>query len=395
MYFKMKELILQFLYKLRTYINQCRSFYEATKIKNAGKIIECDIEEAISCYSSIRQRQPINFSDMSKQEMDLMLSIIIPVYNAENTIIRCVSSVLEQRIKDPFEVIIINDGSTDNTLIKLEEFRDHTNIRVMNQNNGGAGRARNRGLAVARGKYIMFVDSDDMIPDGAINRMLRDARKTNADIVIGNINKIISGCRINIYRHKGNPLLSSKIDAYNLSQGTPWGKLYRRTVWNNITFPEKYAYEDTIIFLNVFKNADTFYFEKEPIYCFVSNRNSLYKREQQSARCLDILWVILECVERANTLENSPSIVDYQIVLWHLSRTLYTRVSKYDNGKMLLYAFEIASKIIKEKVHQYGFTNNFFGKNRMYYELIEKAFVEGDYGTWKQCSKVLSYSGAI
>lgn len=97
--------------------------------------------------------------------MTKVLSIIIPAYNVENYIVRCLSSIYQPNSDESrFEVLVIDDGSTDNTLLVANEFSSsHSNIRVIHKPNGGVSTARNIGLDKSIGKYIMFVDADDWL----------------------------------------------------------------------------------------------------------------------------------------------------------------------------------------------------------------------------------------
>lgn len=112
------------------------------------------------------------------------LSIIVPVYNAENYIERCVSSIRSQSFTD-WELILVNDGSTDQSEIKCEAFekRDQR-IKIYRKNNGGAASARNYGLSVAQGEYVTFVDSDDFIEPNMYYNMLKTAQKYDCDAVM-------------------------------------------------------------------------------------------------------------------------------------------------------------------------------------------------------------------
>ena len=93
----------------------------------------------------------------------MKFSLIVPVYNSEKTISRCVDSIIKQSFSD-YELILVNDGSKDKSLELCEEYeRKYKNIRVINKENGGASSARNAGLDVAEGDYILFSDSDDYV----------------------------------------------------------------------------------------------------------------------------------------------------------------------------------------------------------------------------------------
>ncbi|MBZ6388548.1 MULTISPECIES: glycosyltransferase [Pantoea] len=100
-----------------------------------------------------------------------LISVIVPVYNAENSIIRCVESVLAQR-EARVELILVDDGSTDSSPLILESWRDHPQVRIITQRNAGVSSARNAGIAASRGVYLRFVDADDFLPDNALSLCL-------------------------------------------------------------------------------------------------------------------------------------------------------------------------------------------------------------------------------
>ena len=125
--------------------------------------------------------------------MSDLISIIIPMYNSEKTLNRCIESVLKQTYSN-IEVVLINDGSTDNSRNICEEFAKKDNrIVLVNKENEGVGKARNTGLEVSNGKYISFVDSDDYIESNMIENLYNilishnvDCVKANYDIVTKN-----------------------------------------------------------------------------------------------------------------------------------------------------------------------------------------------------------------
>lgn len=113
------------------------------------------------------------------------LSIIIPAYNCESSVERCIKSVLLQKIKYTYEIIVINDGSTDNTQDVLNKFENIENIHIIEQKNKGFSGARNTGIDFATGRYLMFLDSDDEMLPNSINALLDRAYEYDADIVEG------------------------------------------------------------------------------------------------------------------------------------------------------------------------------------------------------------------
>ena len=120
-----------------------------------------------------------------------LVSIIVPVYNAEKTIDRCVSSILNQSYKD-FELLLMNDGSTDRSgsLCDAYEERD-SRVHVLHKENTGVSDTRNQGIAMARGEYLQFADSDDWLAPDAVAGFVRAATEHQCDMVIADFYRVI------------------------------------------------------------------------------------------------------------------------------------------------------------------------------------------------------------
>lgn len=119
--------------------------------------------------------------------MNPILSIIIPVYNVENYVEHCITSCLKQNILiSEYEIIIVNDGSTDNSLFIAEKTATgHPNIKIISQCNKGLSMARNKGLSLAQGDYIWFVDSDDYIEENCLKQIIETCKKGYDVISVG------------------------------------------------------------------------------------------------------------------------------------------------------------------------------------------------------------------
>lgn len=117
-------------------------------------------------------------------EMNPKVSVIIPVYNAEKYLRQCLDSVVNQTLRD-IEIICVDDGSPDSSLSLLQKYASGDNrIKILQQENSGAGIARNKGLAMASGKYILFLDSDDFFELDLCENLFYQAEKTEADIIL-------------------------------------------------------------------------------------------------------------------------------------------------------------------------------------------------------------------
>ena len=123
--------------------------------------------------------------------MNQKVSIVIPVYNVEKYIERCLKSILNQTL-DSIEVIVIDDGSTDNSGKICDEFSTkYKNVKTFHKRNGGVSSARNLGISIAKGEYIGFVDPDDFIHVNMYKELYENAKKVNSDIAICSVNEIL------------------------------------------------------------------------------------------------------------------------------------------------------------------------------------------------------------
>ena len=112
------------------------------------------------------------------------VSIIIPVYNVEKYLEQCLDSIINQNLKN-IEIICINDGSTDNSLKILKKYAKKDNrIIILSQTNLGAGAARNRGLAVAKGEYLSFLDADDFFYENMLSEAVHKLETSQSDIAV-------------------------------------------------------------------------------------------------------------------------------------------------------------------------------------------------------------------
>lgn len=167
---------------------QIKSFYYDLKRKSLFNDAPCEIshEEAVSLLELFSPNPNSSCIDEKKFGSEYDLEIIIPAYNEEKFIQQCMESVVSQKTSYRFHVTCVNDGSTDNTGLILERY-SCDNVNIIHQKNKGFSEARNTALREANGKYIMFIDSDDFIPQGSVQGLLECAFNADADIVGGGI----------------------------------------------------------------------------------------------------------------------------------------------------------------------------------------------------------------
>lgn len=192
-----------------------------------------------------------------------LISVIIPAYNAEDTIWRACYSVMLQTYPN-VELVVVNDGSTDGTWQILQEFElAHGNVQCIDQKNGGVSKARNVGMEYAKGEYIAFLDADDEMTPGCLARLYGVAVENDCDIVAGNYNRFypdgsIKGKAYTFEKPlsiwEGKEALEHSLRDYPATYSV-WGKLYRRTAVENVRFVEgKRIHEDTFFLFQLFLN---------------------------------------------------------------------------------------------------------------------------------------------
>jgi len=182
--------------------------------------------------------------------MNIKVSIIIPAYNIEKYIEKCIKSAINQTIKD-IEIIVVNDGSTDGTLEIINKFSKIDNrIKIINKKNGGVSSARNIGFEISFGEYIQYIDGDDWIEQDACEILYDFAIKNDLDMVVSDF---YYDDRNNLL--KWNDIESNKfytnIEYLNLllqdkSAPSIWNKFIKREIHENILFSEKYSYGEDL-----------------------------------------------------------------------------------------------------------------------------------------------------
>lgn len=183
------------------------------------------------------------------------VSVIVPVYNVEKYLEECLKSIVNQIYKN-IEIIIINDGSTDNSYKIIEKYKERYNfIKVIKQRNKGICEERNIGLKNAIGEFVLFVDSDDYLEPECINDVVNKINKDNSDMVIFNFTRIydadISGKNENVNLNLDEEKIYSGEDIAimilkNLTQGYVWNKLFKREnlITNKFKFEKGRTIED-------------------------------------------------------------------------------------------------------------------------------------------------------
>ena len=200
--------------------------------------------------------------------MNKLVSVIIPAYNVGRYIEQCIKSVINQSYKQ-LEIIIVNDGSQDDTLEKVKKLKSlDKRIYIINQVNKGLPAARNSGLRYCTGKFIFFLDSDDWIEKHCIEKLIGIQEETNADIVFFDYYKNYASHEIEHHVYNKNFLWCKEREneflLWDMRTITAWGKLYSRGCVRDILFDENMRTAEDVDFnYRVYKNVKVAYFTNE------------------------------------------------------------------------------------------------------------------------------------
>ena len=282
-----------------------------------------------------------------------LVSIIVPVYNAQDSVARCLESICKQTWKD-LEIIVMNDGSTDDSLSICNQFREKDpRIVVVDKANTGVADTRNAGLLLTQGKYIQFVDSDDLLEPYYTETLVRAAEQHKADLVITPYWMVIP---YNSTRagHKMEELQNSlgiepeehetEVHEYGfLPEGiydrdtyarrllqqpasfyysVLWNKLYRRDIIldNKLTFSTEVRWAEDLVFnMGYLEHAQVFVSVPKAGYHYIQNAKSI-----------------------CHTQINLPGIVQNKLQVFHFYKELYTRLGMYEEVQPQLYKFLFA-----------------------------------------------------
>lgn len=247
-----------------------------------------------------------------------VISIIVPYFNSETYISKCVESILNQTFKD-FELILIDDGSTDNGFSICKKYaKNDSRIVLLRKENGGQGTARNLGLNQSKGKYIGFVDSDDFIELNMYKLLYEKIEQYGADMSIcgyNTFNKLNGKLTPYKYEHKeivlDNKSLMQEYLTKTYITGGPCNKLYSREFFKDLRFPPIRIREDSYLMPHIFKEVNKAVFIGENLYNQFLRKGST-ERSKFSLKQLDALKSVDSLEEVVS--QNYPELMEYLLI---------------------------------------------------------------------------------
>lgn len=307
------------------------------------------------------------------------VSCIVPVYNVDKYLEKCLDSLVSQTLQD-IEIIAVNDGSTDSSQEIINKYVEKfpQKVKCINKENGGQGSARNCGLEIAQGEYISFVDSDDWLQLDCFEEMYKIAKKNNSDIVICNMVDNFENGNIIVYDcvHYKHPALKT-MSACN--------KLFKKDLIGKTRFPEKIWYEDfafttpLILKAKIITPIDRNFYQ-----CHIREVSTM--NNNNSIKNLDIITAYEEVASRTKidgTYEKNKQLLDY-ILLEHIAITTVNRVANQrskDRKKVIKQLISYSKKNISYDIKN----NKYFNEKDKNFKLIYFLNIKGFY----KISKIL------
>lgn len=314
------------------------------------------------------------------------ISILVPVYNAEKYIEKCIKSIINQTYKN-IEIVLIDDESKDDSLKIMRKMqKQDERIKIVSIENKGVADARNKALENATGTFVTFVDSDDTIEKDYLEILYNNLKKYDADIAVINCKNIIEETGAILHKDFGIKQIKEYTSTeavkdlfyYNFLRHSPWGKLYKKNVWDNLKFPLGKNYEDLAIIYKTFLNANKIIYIPEEKYNYLIRKGSIVHNE---IRITDVQAIIEYCkmiLEDIN--KNYPNLrkaaefllVDHELYLWYRipSKEEYLEYLNIAKVNVKKYRKNVLKDKNVSKKHKVAIILSYFGR-RIYKKAIE------------------------
>lgn len=327
-----------------------------------------------------------NYSFINQQPT-LDLSIIIPAYNCSNYIDRCLQSTLCQKSNYTYEIIVVDDGSTDNTYEIVNRIAQEENrIVLLKQINSGQSAARNNGIYYSSGRYIMFVDADDVLLPNSIEVLMKTAENTQSDIVEGSFVRFYNDITDEMIKDsKGKNRIESndKNPRYVLTTyGYSWAKIYKRELWDSLRFPEGYIFEDVITKFILRRKANQVSYIQDVVYGYRQNNQSSSHGNNQLKK-LDSIWVLPKVLELCEQEGVPRDDVFYLLALNHIGLLNYiTTKSQSKEIKLSCFA-EMHKQLLSIQDCKPK-------KMPLIFKLLDRAILENKYEAWEYIAETIN-----
>ena len=300
-----------------------------------------------------------------KSETDIDLSICIPAFNVEKRILTLLEHIERQKTSFKFEVLIVNDGSMDQTGELVKRFiAGKENYHLFQQENAGLSAARNKTIDNSSGRYLTFIDSDDEICDGFIENLMSAAANYDADIVRGQY-----------FSHRGN-----RTRLCGIASSFAWGKVYRASLFDKIRFPEGYWFEDMINSFLLTPLSEKTIDIKVPviIHNYVEGSLSKVQLSTVTYKSLEQLYLVMKLIDDYRKLGLTDEDYLHKRIMKECSQLMVRRTEKLDD-RTRKQIFLACNRIFTENEIK---AREFSGVDRIFADAI----INKDYAAWKMAA---------
>lgn len=301
------------------------------------------------------------------------ISIIVPVYNVEKYIDKCLKSLVNQTLKD-IEIIVVNDGSPDNSQKIIDKYeRKYSNVKSYIKKNGGISSARNYGLKYAKGEYIAFVDSDDYVDVTMFEKLYNKAKKDSYDIVECNLHMVDDNGNLikDVYHTLPNDInTEEELKKYMINMYTSvWNKIYKKNLFDNkIRFKKGVWFEDVEFLYRLIPFVKSIGFVNENLYYYVQREGSITKTFDDRLYCYVDNWNgIVNFYKEKGLYSKYYEELEYSYVRY-LYASFIKQSSNYKDKKNFTKTVEMAMKNVKAYFPDYR-------KNKYFYKSIKGIYL--------------------
>lgn len=296
------------------------------------------------------------------------ISIIVPVYNTSKYLKKCFDSILLQKYKN-IELIVINDGSTDNSLSIIKEYKKKDNrIIVIDKKNSGQADCRNIGIDTATGDYLMFVDSDDYLESNAFEILINSINEKKCDILCFDYYSVIDDkkCHDVSINNYSDDIKRN----YYLSNPCPWNKMFKTKILkeNNFKFLVGYIYEDLATIPLTTFYTDKIDYINVPLYNYIIRSGSTMRQKVYNPKLENIYYAIDYLYENTKKLSNKFDEELEYMFIEHLLHASTLRFLEFENTDEYI---EKNAQILLEKYPNWN-KNKYYKKQTLKYKIMCK-----------------------
>lgn len=306
------------------------------------------------------------------------VSVIVPVYNTEKYLRRCLDSLVGQTL-DGMEILLVDDGSTDSSTEIMKEYEEKYNdrVKVFTKENGGQATARNLGIQKSQGRYIGFADSDDYVDTKMFETMYLVAEKEQCDLVECHYHylseeqnrekELKTRGDIREYKNQKDMLINPQV--------SPWNKLYRREVLmhEGVDFPEGLIYEDTAFYIKTIPFVKKQrYVDEHFVYYFLRETSTMNSNKSRKVgNIFPVLTNLLDFYKKNHWYETYQEELEYFCVKLLLCSSL-SRIGRIQDGKLAEELYDATFSFLQANFPQYRKNRYFCGKIGGYIRLVNR-----------------------